>query len=177
MHEQMGSHRDSLRWMNRRHAWSKRALAALATLVAIGAATPLQAGSNQWTGNGPYGGQVTVLAVDPQTPATLYAAGFSGVFKSSNGGANWARASDGIADPSVDALVVDPVTPTTLYAGSTQGGSVVKSTNAGATWAPLAGAPTLVIALAINPQAPGTVYASQQQKRYFEERQWRDILD
>lgn len=103
-----------------------------------------------------------MLAVDPQTPANLYAAGFSGVFKSSDSGAHWARSSSGITDPSVDSLVIDPVTPATLYAGSIQGGQIAKSTDGAATWSALTNSPTLVTAMAINPQATGTIYAAQQ---------------
>ena len=135
--------------------------ACLALLVAIGMASPARAGTDQWTGNGPFGGLVSVLAVDPRTPANLYAAGFSGVFKSVNGGASWQSASNGITDPSIDALAIDPVTPTTLYAGSVDGGQLVKSIDGAASWTPVG--PTLVVAVAVDPKTPATVYASQQQ--------------
>ena len=139
-----------------------RVLAAIAA-VAVGAiASPALGGTNTWTTNGPYGGLVTVLAVDPQTPANLYAAGFSGVFKSADGGGTWTRSSDGIPNPSVDALAIDPATPTTLYAGLRQG-QVVKSTDGAASWAVLANSPSIVTALAIDPQATGTIYAGQDQ--------------
>ncbi|MEO8135660.1 MAG: hypothetical protein ABI831_16985 [Betaproteobacteria bacterium] len=134
------------------------AIAALAVILGAGAT---QAGNNLWTSNGPYGGQVTVLAVDPQTPNNLYAAGISGIFKSTDGGVSWARASNGITDPTVAAIAIDPATPTTLYAGSIHGGKLVKSTDGGNSWTP--SGPTLVVALAINPQATATIYASQQQ--------------
>ena len=150
------SRRACARW------WGRDALA-VAALVAACVGSPVQAGNGQWTSNGPYGGQVTALAVDPQNPGNLYAAGVSGIFKSSNGGVSWARASTGITDPTVAAIAVDPVTPTTLYAGTLQGGHVVKSTDGGGTWAPLPTGPTLVVALAIPAQAPATIYASQQQ--------------
>ena len=140
---------------------STRTAAAFAVLAAAFASVAF-AGNGQWTTNGPYGGLVTVLAVDPQTPANVYAAGFSGVFKSSDSGSHWTRSSSGITDPSVDSLVIDPVTPTTLYAGSIQGGQIAKSTDGAATWSALSNSPTLVTAMAINPQATGTIYAAQQ---------------
>ncbi len=141
-----------------------RAAASIATLAFACANIPALAGTNTWTTNGPYGGLVTVLAVDPQTPANLYAAGISGVFKSSNGGATWARASNGINSPSVDAIAIDPVTPSTLYAGAIQG-VVTKSVDGGATWNELlgVGAPSLVVALAIDPKTQSTIYASTSQ--------------
>lgn len=136
-------------------------MVALGALAWILASSVVTAGVGQWTGNGPFGGLVTVLAVDPQTPNNLYAAGFSGIFKSVDGGVSWARASTGIIDPTVDALVIDPITPTTLYAGSVQGGKLGKSTDGAKSWTPIG--PTLVVALAIDPKTPTTLYASRQQ--------------
>src|ERR1700693_4700295 len=48
------------------------------------------AGVDTWTTNGPEGGEVQALAIDPANPATLYAgtAG-GGVSKSTNGGGRW----------------------------------------------------------------------------------------
>lgn len=129
----------------------------MSSIVGAFAPATVMAALNSWSSNGPYGGQVTVLAVDPKTPTNMYAAGFSGVFKSADGGANWSWASKGITDTSVDALVIDPVTPTTLYAGSIHGGAIVKSVDGGANWAPLS--VTLVVALAIDPKTPSTLYA------------------
>jgi hypothetical protein len=141
---------------------SRRFVTAIAAFIAAFASVLAHAGTNQWTTNGPYGGLVTVLAVDPQTPANLYAAGFSGVFKSSDGGDNWALSSNGITNPSVDALAIDPVTPTTLYAAMLQG-QIAKSIDGAATWSTLSNSPSLVTAMAINPQATGTIYAGQDQ--------------
>jgi len=149
------------RLAQRSQQWTVGALWAMSSIVGGIAPATVMAGVNSWSSNGPYGGQVTVLAVDPKTPATMYAAGFSGVFKSTDGGANWSWASKGMTDTSVDALVIDPVTPTTLYAGSIHGGAIVKSVDGGANWTPLS--VTLVVALAIDPKTTSTLYASQQQ--------------
>ena len=86
-----------------------------------------------WTSIGPYGGNVTSLAIDPVTPTTLYAGTGSGVFKSTNGGASWVAASSGMISTSVSKLAIDPMTPTTLYAGA-NGNFVYKSTNGGVSW-------------------------------------------
>lgn len=134
---------------------------ALCTLLAAGTMAPAAAGTNQWTGAGPYGGLVTVLVRDPKTPANLYAAGISGIYKSGDGGANWALASNGIVDPSVDAIAIDPATPTTLYAGSLYGGTLVKSTDGAKSWTPLASGPTLAVAIAIDPKTTSTLYVAQ----------------
>ena len=105
---------------------------------------------------------VNALAIDPSAPATLYAGtdpgfdyDFTGVFKSTDGGANWRQS----LYASVLALAIDPSAPATLYAGTF--GGVFKSTNGGESWsainAGLTG--TRVQALVIDPSAPATLYA------------------
>jgi hypothetical protein len=46
--------------------------------------TPAQIGV--WTNNGPHGGFVRALAIDPTTPTTIYAGTDRGVFRSIDGG-------------------------------------------------------------------------------------------
>ncbi len=92
------------------------------------------AGPGVWTTGGPYGGEIYALAIDPASPATLYAgAWMGGVFKSTNSGTTWTVANTGLTDWQVNALAIDPATPRTLYVGTDDGG-VFKSTNAGDTW-------------------------------------------
>ncbi len=57
-------------------------------LLAIGTSfsTVAYAGQGVWTTNGPDGGDIRALGIDPANPATLYAGTFGGVFKSSNKG-------------------------------------------------------------------------------------------
>jgi len=81
------------------------------------------------------GGVVQAPAIDPVTPATLYAGTRDGgVFRSTNGGANWSAVNSGLTSftPHVWALAIDPATPATLHAGI--GSGVFKSTNAGGNW-------------------------------------------
>ena len=82
---------------------------------------------------------VRALAIDPVTPATLYAGTDGGVFKSTNGGGNWDAVNTGLTNTYVHALAIDPATPATLYAGTgaaacsrarTAAGSGVRSTPA-----------------------------------------------
>ncbi len=55
------------------------------------------AGTNVWTSNGPEGGVIYALAIDPATPSTLYAGtDGGGVFKSTNGGGNWSAFNTGL---------------------------------------------------------------------------------
>jgi photosystem II stability/assembly factor-like uncharacterized protein len=122
----------------------------------------VSAKSDTWTSIGPEGGTIPALAIDPATPTTLYAgtAG-GGVFKSTNGGANWNTANTGLGNFCVTALVIDPLTPTTIYA-TTQGG-VFKSTNGGGNWSMIGfslwyGYVTLD-SLVIDPITPTTLYS------------------
>ena len=83
-----------------------------------------------WTSAGPYGGRIWALAIDPTTPATLYAGtDGGGVFKSTDAGGTWTSANTGLTNLNVQALAINPTTPATLYAGTYNGG-VFKSTNA-----------------------------------------------
>ena len=55
----------------------------------------VQVSMAQWVSHGPEGGRIYALAIDPQTPATLYAGTSVGVFKSSDGGGSWSAANTG----------------------------------------------------------------------------------
>jgi photosystem II stability/assembly factor-like uncharacterized protein len=107
---------------------------------------------------------------DPVTPATLYAGGDFGIFKSIDDGSNWIP-----AGPAAHALVIDPLTPATLYATRTDyncfefwgdfqclvTGVIYKSTDAATNWtqvAELADIP--VYPVVIDPLTPTTLYAS-----------------
>ena len=197
---------------------AKRAMVAL--VLALSLLWPAAATSqNVWTNHSPEGGTITALAIDPQTPATVYAGTqVGGVFKSIDGGARWQAVNTGLVDVSliaaarlsgqpranINALAIDPLTPanvyaaigagvfkstdgggswraltiekgvfvsltidprtsTTLYVSSWTTGHVLKSTDGGATWRPVStGLPSGFVAqaLAIDPQAPSTVYAA-----------------
>jgi uncharacterized protein (TIGR03437 family) len=133
--------------MNGKRAKRRLALWALAGVLALVAT--IQRGFAQ-----------QALAIDPSSPATLYAAEYGGgVFKSINGGASWSASSSGLTNLGVLALVIDPSNPATLYAGTVNGG-LFKSSNGGASWsASNPGLPYDVRALAIDPWNPATLYA------------------
>src|SRR5207249_4971393 len=100
---------------------------------------------------------VEALAIDPQTPTTLYAGTYGGIFKSVNGGGDWSA----VNSPAVVLLVIDPQTPTTLYGGAEFRG-IFKSTDGGAGWRAVNTGLTnsFVVGLAIDPRTPTTLYAS-----------------
>ena len=101
------------------------------------------------------------LAIDPQTPTTLYAGGTGGVFKSTDGGESWSAVSSGLTDLRVSSLAIDPKTPTTLYAG-TSGSGVFRSADGGISWSAFnAGLTDLNISsVVLDPRRPTTVYAA-----------------
>jgi photosystem II stability/assembly factor-like uncharacterized protein len=136
-------------------------------LLAIGAsfATVASAGQGVWTSGGPYGGNVSALAVDPSTPSTLYAGmssvtvqGSGGLFKSTDSGGTWVSANVGLGGLDVRGLFIDPATPSTLYAVAR---GVFKSTDSGGTWVPIDAGLTVSVVwtLAINPSTPSNLYA------------------
>jgi hypothetical protein len=119
-------------------------------------------GGETWTpsGNGlPSGGFVQCLVVDPQSPATIYAGTWPGVYKSTNGGATWSPANTGLPPEPTEALAIDPITPAVLYAGIRNAG-LFKSTDGGGTWIPAnIGLPNQPAwGIAVDPVTPGTLF-------------------
>ena len=70
----------------------------------------------------------TSLVVVGSTPTTLYVGTTAGVFKSADGGGNWANASAGLPAGAIQALASDPGSTVTLYAAV--GGRIFKTANA-----------------------------------------------
>lgn len=84
---------------------------------------------------------VHALAINPTTPATIYAGTFgNGVFKSTNGGGVWTAMNNGMGGNSptfINAIAIDPANPQTIYTGHGSQGGINKSTNGATSWAPL----------------------------------------
>jgi photosystem II stability/assembly factor-like uncharacterized protein len=133
-------------------------------------------------------GAVNTLVLDPRDPETIYAGatgGYAGpssifygrgVFKSSDGGANWQRV--GLQGTNVGILALDPQHPETIYAGTDRKG-VVKSTDGGASWRAAGFQGTNVGALMFDPQHPLTLYAGTDEEGAFRTtdggRTWRAL--
>ncbi|HKC23439.1 MAG TPA: choice-of-anchor D domain-containing protein, partial [Thermoanaerobaculia bacterium] len=107
-----------------------------------------------------------VIAFDPVTTSTIYAAsgaGFSSsghLYKTTNGATSWTAT--GLVPISVYAVVVDPKTPSVVYASGYVTAGVYKSANGGTSFTRMTtGIPDLsdVPTLAIDPSATSTVYA------------------
>src|SRR5438552_3552947 len=94
------------------------------------------AGINRWTSNGPQGGSVNALVVDPADDATVYATTDRGVYKSENSGTLWKPMTNGMSDLSVSALTISPEDHAALYAGTSRG-AVFKTVDGGQHWSEL----------------------------------------
>lgn len=169
--------------MKARHALLAIALAVglLLTLLWI---LIVQASTNQWTPTGPPGGpyytdfqpdyyraEILAVAVDPNTPGTVYALaaspnvqGPTKIYKSTDRGENWTVCYT--ATNQLDALAVSG---TLVYAGGPYKGSccegpnyIFKSSDGGLHWTEIYTSPgkDKIMALAIHPLTPTTVYAA-----------------
>ena len=107
------------------------------------------------------------LAIDPKVSSIIYAGlRGQGVFKSTDGGANWSNSSTGLPLSSIGALAIDPVNSLVAYVGTGSAG-LFKSINGGATWLNAnSGLPTTfgfffrITSILIDPSLPTTLYVS-----------------
>ncbi len=104
----------------------------LVVLTAISMAA--SGGVNRWTSQGPEGGSVNAIVVDPVDDRIAYAASpVGGVYKTENAGERWRPINDGIVDLHISALAMAPEDHATLYAGTSKG-AVFKTVDAGQHW-------------------------------------------
>ncbi|HEY3293954.1 MAG TPA: T9SS type A sorting domain-containing protein [bacterium] len=110
------------------------------------------------TGSGAW---VTPVVMDPSNPQVLYTA-TDRVYKTTNGGINWAAISPALSNNVISTIGVAPSNPAVMYAGCENGGMIYRTTNGGSTWTgasdglPLA----FVTRVAVHPTDPATVYAT-----------------
>ncbi len=107
--------------------------------------------------------RIYALAVDPASPATLYAGtdAPNGVYKSTDGGATWNVVNNGFPSAFVQALAIDPGNPQIVYAATYS--SIVKSTNGGASWVSTgSGLGDNVRAIVVDRNNSAIVYAATQ---------------
>src|SRR5262249_60716635 len=104
----------------------------------------------------------TALAVDPQQPATVYAAIDHTVVKTTNAGASWQPILQSRPEQVVSSLAVDPQQPDTVYAGvhtARHTGGIYETADSGRTWR-LAVSTVAVDAIAVDPSRPTPIYAA-----------------
>lgn len=138
-------------------SWS-RALLISITVFLLGL-TLLHADHSYAQVGGGLEGSVVALAIDPQTPTTLYAGTGGGVYKSTDSGKQWTAINTGLSDRNVEVVAIDPHTPTILYAGTY--GGVFKSIDGGGSWTPIntdLPANTHPYTLVIDPLTTTTLY-------------------
>lgn len=116
---------------------------------------------------GPDGGNVIEYAADPLHSGVIYAATYgSGVFKSSDDGASWSAASQGmsLSDRWVNSIAISASNPQILFAGIYKGvyAKIYKTTDGGQSWFKADNGiqdPAVVYALAVDPKNPNVAYA------------------
>jgi len=109
--------------------------------------------------------EITIITVDPNTPATLYAGtNRFGIYKSTDGGASWLP-TNGTTDFSwIEDIEIGPAGNIYVMAWTHEhGGGVFKSTDAGATWARMNNAYpgwNPGNSIAIDPTDPDVIYSA-----------------
>ncbi len=97
--------------------------------------------SDEWVQtNGPYGGIIHTIEVDPTQPNVLFAGGAGGVFRSNDSGVTWGNLPKFLAgNKRVEKIIVSPDNSQILYAFTESpiagvGGEVYRSLNSGLDW-------------------------------------------
>ena len=123
-----------------------------------------------WTNAGLRDRNVFKLAIDPQSPQTVYAATSRGLSRSVDGGANWRALGQSAAF--VHSMAVDPRDRNRVFTGTTAG-SVYRSVDGGATWESAGSGlpPYTVFALGIDAMT-GALYAAPERQGI-----WRSTND
>lgn len=75
----------------------------------------------------------TLVLIDPEQPARVYAADETSLYRSDDAGQTWQPASQGLPEGGVAALALDPREPTRLYA-ATEAGALYLSEDGATTW-------------------------------------------
>ena len=116
---------------------------------------------NQTSGWNPGVGRITSIAIDTKDANHIIVGSpGGGVWKTTDGGANWSPLTDNLSNVYVYALAIDPVDSSIYYWGSSSG-IIFKSTDAGATWNQLADTGYgIVNKILINPTDTSKMFCS-----------------
>ncbi|MFN2221541.1 MAG: hypothetical protein ACK2UH_03240, partial [Candidatus Promineifilaceae bacterium] len=121
----------------------------------VGESYTLDRSLHAWESNGPYGGELNCLAKAPTSLDVMYAGSDSGMYKSTNNGADWFQLN--FAEIDVHSCQVSPASADVVYAGT--GDGIYRSMDGGASWTDLGLAEAQVNAIAIHPTNPNIVLA------------------
>lgn len=130
-----------------------------------------QTWDEEWRQEGPgnLGGRINALAVHPQTEDIIYAgAAWGGVWKTEDGGDNWAPIFDEQPFLSIATIEIDPIDPDRIYVGTGDvnisgypavGNGLYRSDDAGQTWTHLGLEETGIISkVKIDPNDTDVLY-------------------
>jgi hypothetical protein len=102
----------------------------------------------RWLGPGNIGGRTRSILIHPTQPDRMWLGSVAGgVWKTTDGGANWAPVSNFLSNMAVSSMAMSPTNPAIMYAGTGEGfyngdgirgAGILKSTNTGGTWTQLA---------------------------------------
>ena len=114
-----------------------------------------------WNNKNDLIGEITIVAVAPNSPNTIYAGTFNGPYRSTDAGATWTKTSTTGLSGSLFfvSMAVDPTNSQVVYVGS-QSGGLRKSSNGGDSWTnvniPLNN--STVSSIVFDPVTPSTMY-------------------
>lgn len=124
-----------------------------------------------WTQEGPFniGGRINCIAIDPNNTNIIYVGTpNAGIWKSTDGGANWVQKFNSGNYLAIGAICIDPNNTSIIYVGTGDeamssftylGDGIYKSTDGGNTWQNLGLQNTGVISeISINPSNPNIIY-------------------
>jgi hypothetical protein len=127
-------------------------------------------GGRNWTRLARFDAIYSVL-VHPTDPDTLYigatdssGAGYTNVFKSTDGGATWTRTPASIYYEVINVLVASP-SDGSIYAGS--GVNLYRTADGGTTWTKSASLTAAIADLVIHPADPSTLYVAADSGYYY----------
>jgi photosystem II stability/assembly factor-like uncharacterized protein len=133
-------------------------------------ATLLFAAALEFRNIGPFDGRLDTVAGVAGDPATYYAGGLGGLFKTTNGGATWTSIFNNEPVSSISALAVVPSNPSTIYAATGEanlrndvafGDGMWRSDDAGKTWQHIGlDATAAIAAIAVDPANPQRVFVA-----------------